>query len=105
MYGFANQRNLGIGIRQALCSHADGLMYYISFVTCLLRLILNLLSFVPQFYREDIEANVDGIFSRLDRNGDGVVTIEEFIEACQTVSKEAKKEQRELFLDLGAIRL
>jgi len=32
----------------------------------------------------DLENHVDDIFARLDTNADGVVTIEEFIEACQT---------------------
>ena len=31
---------------------------------------------------------MDRIFTRLDTNDDGVVTIEEFIESCQTVSEE-----------------
>ncbi len=38
-----------------------------------------------QFQREDLETHVQRIFRRLDLNGDGVVTIEEFIEVCQTV--------------------
>ena len=32
-----------------------------------------------------MEVDVDRIFTRLDTNDDGVVTIEEFIESCQTV--------------------
>ena len=36
--------------------------------------------------QEDIEIHVDNIFSRLDTNRDGVVTIDEFTEACQRVS-------------------
>lgn len=34
--------------------------------------------------REVVEPNVDEIFNRLDTNRDGVVTIDEFIHACQT---------------------
>ena len=34
-----------------------------------------------------MESQVDMVFERLDTNGDGVVTIEEFIENCQTVSQ------------------
>ena len=37
--------------------------------------------------QEEVEAHVDDIFSRLDTNRDGVVTIEEFVEACQRVSE------------------
>ena len=36
--------------------------------------------------QEDIEEHVDDIFSRLDTNRDGVVTIEEFVDSCQRVS-------------------
>ena len=36
--------------------------------------------------QEDIEGHVDDIFSRLDTNRDGVVTIEEFVDSCQRVS-------------------
>ena len=39
-----------------------------------------------QMRQEEVEAHVDDIFSRLDTNRDGVVTIEEFVEACQRVS-------------------
>jgi len=35
----------------------------------------------------DVELDVDRIFTRLDTNSDGVVTIEEFIESCQTDPK------------------
>ncbi|TRY76881.1 hypothetical protein TCAL_14724 [Tigriopus californicus] len=35
--------------------------------------------------REVVEPNVDEIFNRLDTNRDGVVTIDEFIHACQTM--------------------
>jgi len=37
----------------------------------------------PLMRQEEVEAHVDDIFSRLDTNRDGVVTIEEFVEACQ----------------------
>ena len=40
-----------------------------------------------QMRQEEVEAHVDDIFSRLDTNRDGVVTIEEFVEACQRVSE------------------
>ena len=35
--------------------------------------------------QDQVEALVEDIFSRLDTNQDGVVTIDEFIEACQRV--------------------
>lgn len=38
-----------------------------------------------QFQKEDVENRVDDIFNRLDKNRDGVVTIDEFINVCQTV--------------------
>jgi len=38
----------------------------------------------PQFTQEDLDAQVESVFNRLDQNGDGVVTIEEFIDCCQT---------------------
>ena len=37
--------------------------------------------------QDQVEALVEDIFSRLDTNQDGVVTIDEFIEACQRVMK------------------
>ena len=33
-----------------------------------------------------MEAHVEMVFGRLDTNGDGVITVEEFIENCQSVS-------------------
>ena len=42
-------------------------------------------NFVLQVNFSDVEVDVDRIFTRLDTNDDGVVTIEEFIESCQTV--------------------
>ena len=39
-----------------------------------------------QFTQEDLDEQVDSVFNRLDQNGDGVVTIEEFIDCCQTVN-------------------
>ena len=35
--------------------------------------------------QDEVESHVEEIFSRLDTNRDGVVTIDEFIEACQRV--------------------
>ena len=35
---------------------------------------------------EEVEGHVDDVFERLDSNRDGVVTIDEFIDACQRVS-------------------
>ena len=35
--------------------------------------------------QDQVEVLVEDIFSRLDTNQDGVVTIDEFIEACQRV--------------------
>ena len=35
--------------------------------------------------QDQVEALVEDIFQRLDTNQDGVVTIDEFIEACQRV--------------------
>ena len=43
--------------------------------------------------QEDIEGHVDNIFSRLDTNCDGVVTIEEFVEACQRVSSDFDRDK------------
>jgi len=37
----------------------------------------------PLMRQDQVEVLVDDIFSRLDTNQDGVVTIDEFIEACQ----------------------
>lgn len=38
----------------------------------------------PPICKEELQLHVDDIFERLDVNRDGVVTIEEFIERCQT---------------------
>ena len=46
--------------------------------------------------QEEVEAHVDDIFSRLDTNRDGVVTIEEFVEACQRVSVKYRVPQQVL---------
>ena len=35
--------------------------------------------------QDEVESHVEQIFSRLDTNRDGVVTIDEFIDACQRV--------------------
>ena len=49
-----------------------------------------------QMRQEEVEAHVDDIFSRLDTNRDGVVTIEEFVEACQRVSVKYRVPQQVL---------
>ena len=46
-----------------------------------------------QMRQEEVEAHVDDIFSRLDTNRDGVVTIEEFVEACQRVSSDFDRDK------------
>jgi len=38
----------------------------------------------PLIRQEDLNNHVDDIFARLDTNADGVVTIDEFVDACQT---------------------
>jgi Ca2+-binding EF-hand superfamily protein len=38
-----------------------------------------------QVKQEQVESHIDDIFNRLDTNQDGVVTIDEFVEACQRV--------------------
>ena len=56
-----------------------------------------------QMRQEEVEAHVDDIFSRLDTNRDGVVTIEEFVEACQRVSSTQRNMLEEMhpFFFLG----
>ena len=46
-----------------------------------------MISYLFQMRQDQVEALVEDIFSRLDTNQDGVVTIDEFIEACQRVMK------------------
>ena len=39
-----------------------------------------------QWSQETVDTQVASVFERLDHNKDGVVTLEEFISGCQTVS-------------------
>jgi len=53
----------------------------------------------PAYRIEDMESQVEMVFDRLDTNGDGVVTIEEFCESCQsdpTISSSLKNFDTEL---------
>ena len=80
--------NMAVPRYENLCSISRSQKKELIFITVLNNYLFKVMSRVTkfQFTQEDLDEQVDSVFNRLDQNGDGVVTIEEFIDCCQTVN-------------------